>query len=479
MAAHGLSIDWYVHRHRDRDEVLPWAHISAGLHEDFLWQDWEDALAQSGTPDCRWTPCYDCGACTGYGLEHVVASTTPPAGGSQGTGQDLSRGHEVPVQLRPVARGGSPAVTRVRIRFVKLGKIRWTSHRDVARMWERAFRRVQLPVAYSAGYSPRPKVSFGLALPTGHESVAEYLDVELVDPTGAAGLDVRTLPGRLSAALPIGVDATAAEVIAPGTPSLQEDVTSCTWRWAAAPEEGTDPLGSEELAARVAAVLAASSVVVTRTRKGEEHTDDIRAGIYNLKLLGPVGPDLRRACGWRPNWPAGLAPFDRRRCSSPWTPVWRSARCGGRINGFCATAPGGNRCWRRIRSARRPRRTPWGVRHEKGTSSCPTLRRPAREYPGQVVQMAIPPVRFRILQTGLIPVLHRTRWPVPVHPPRPARPKVAATVRRPPTWTAPRVLSRSAGAGGAREVDAAATGPDRSPWRPAPPRPAAPRPVMS
>jgi radical SAM family uncharacterized protein len=103
MAAAGLSIDWYVHRHRHQDELLPWAHISAGLHEDFLWQDWEDALAAAGTPDCRWTPCYDCGACTGFGLEHVVASSIPPAGGSQGTGQDLSRGHEVPVSLRPFA----------------------------------------------------------------------------------------------------------------------------------------------------------------------------------------------------------------------------------------------------------------------------------------------------------------------------------------------------------------------------------------
>jgi radical SAM family uncharacterized protein len=107
MAAHGLSIEWYVNRHRDRDELLPWAHISAGLHEDFLWQDWEDALAESATPDCRWTPCYDCGACTGYGLEHVVAATTPPAGGSQGTGQDLSHGHEVPVQLRPLTGAGA------------------------------------------------------------------------------------------------------------------------------------------------------------------------------------------------------------------------------------------------------------------------------------------------------------------------------------------------------------------------------------
>jgi radical SAM-linked protein len=179
-------------------------------------------------------------------------------------------------------------MTRVRIRFVKLGKIRWTSHRDVARMWERAFRRVQLPVAYSAGYSPRPKVSFGLALPTGHESVAEYLDVELVEEPD---LDVYALPGRLSAALPVGVDATAAELINPGTPSLQEEVTSASWRWAAAPRGGADPLGAEELAARVARVLEASAVVVTRTRKGEERTDDIRAGILNLQLLGPVGPE--------------------------------------------------------------------------------------------------------------------------------------------------------------------------------------------
>jgi radical SAM family uncharacterized protein len=100
MAAEGLSLDWYVHRHRTEDEVLPWSHLSAGLHHDFLWQDWQAALAGSGVEDCRWTPCYDCGVCTGHGLEHVVASAVPPAGGSQGTGQDLARGGAVPVVLR-------------------------------------------------------------------------------------------------------------------------------------------------------------------------------------------------------------------------------------------------------------------------------------------------------------------------------------------------------------------------------------------
>jgi radical SAM family uncharacterized protein len=99
LAAHGLELDWYVYRHRTEDEVLPWDHLSAGLHKDFLWQDWRDALAEVGLPDCRWTPCYDCGACTGYSIEHVVASATPPAGGSQGTGQDLTVGGSVPVTL--------------------------------------------------------------------------------------------------------------------------------------------------------------------------------------------------------------------------------------------------------------------------------------------------------------------------------------------------------------------------------------------
>ncbi|HSH11743.1 MAG TPA: TIGR03960 family B12-binding radical SAM protein, partial [Ilumatobacter sp.] len=104
MEAEGLSIDWYVHRHRTEHEILPWQHLTAGLHPDFLWGDWLDALAESGVEDCRWTPCYDCGVCTGFGIEHVVASPVPPAGGSQGTGQDLARGGEVPVTLSATRR---------------------------------------------------------------------------------------------------------------------------------------------------------------------------------------------------------------------------------------------------------------------------------------------------------------------------------------------------------------------------------------
>lgn len=104
LAAEGLDVDWFTTRHRDESEILPWEHLSAGLHRDFLWQDWRSALDEHGLPDCRWTPCYDCGVCTGDGLEHVVASPVPPAGGSQGTGQDLSIGGRIPEAV-PVRLG--------------------------------------------------------------------------------------------------------------------------------------------------------------------------------------------------------------------------------------------------------------------------------------------------------------------------------------------------------------------------------------
>ncbi len=99
LSAEGLSLEEVALRARDEDEALPWDHLSAGLHRDFLWSDLQDALAAVAVEDCRWTPCYDCGACTDAGLEHVVASNVPPAGGSQGTGQDLAAADRVPVRF--------------------------------------------------------------------------------------------------------------------------------------------------------------------------------------------------------------------------------------------------------------------------------------------------------------------------------------------------------------------------------------------
>ena len=164
-------------------------------------------------------------------------------------------------------------VGRVRLRFTKLGKVRWTSHRDVARMWERALRRAEVPVAYTEGFSPRPRLSFGLALSTGHESLGEYLDVDLADT-----VDVTSLPARLTPALPTGIDCVAGAALGGSEPSLQQAVTTCTWEIELAGLDGT------RAAHAVAAALAAPSLIATRSRKGHEVTDDLRPAILALAV---------------------------------------------------------------------------------------------------------------------------------------------------------------------------------------------------
>ena len=165
---------------------------------------------------------------------------------------------------------------RVRLRFAKLGKVRFTSHRDVVRLWERGLRRALVPVAYSAGFRPRPKLSFGLALSTGHESVAEYLDAEL--DAGAGTVEVAELPERLSAELPVGIDVLAAAGVEEGAPSLQEQVQTCSWRI-----EALDLL-PERAERLVDAALAADELVITRSRKGRDVTDDLRPALRSVAV---------------------------------------------------------------------------------------------------------------------------------------------------------------------------------------------------
>ncbi len=167
----------------------------------------------------------------------------------------------------------------IRFRFAKLGKIRFTSQRDVARMWERALRRAELPLAYTGGFSPRPQLSFGLALPTGCESLAEYLDVVLDDNRPeTAEVDVPGLPDRLTGLLPAGIEVERVAVVDRRSDSLQQVVTSCTWTM----EFGG--VSRADLAERVAALLAADSVPIVRERKGREEHDDLRPSVLALAV---------------------------------------------------------------------------------------------------------------------------------------------------------------------------------------------------
>jgi radical SAM-linked protein len=160
----------------------------------------------------------------------------------------------------------------VRVRYAKLGKIRFTSHRDTARIWERALRRAGVPVATSEGFTPRPRVSFGLALPTGAESIAEYLDLELAERAVVDDFD--GLVEQLTDAMPDGLTAQRAAEVPAGSGSVQEVVSAVTWE--------LTPPAPVDIAAAADRLLTAAALPLERERKGERRVDDVRPLIVSL-----------------------------------------------------------------------------------------------------------------------------------------------------------------------------------------------------
>jgi len=179
---------------------------------------------------------------------------------------------------------------RLRLRYRKLGRVRFTSQRDLARLMERAMRRASMPLRRSSGFSPRPLVSFGLALPTGCSSRAEYLDLRL-DAESSTSPGIRVIDSSavdpasldrvcelLTTLLPEGIDVTAAAALHGPEMSLQEAVASCDW------ELEVLGVGPAEAAGRVERLLDADAVMVTRERKGREVADDLRPSILSLEV---------------------------------------------------------------------------------------------------------------------------------------------------------------------------------------------------
>jgi len=181
---------------------------------------------------------------------------------------------------------------KLRLRYTKVGKVRFIGHRDLARVWERTIRKAQLPIAYTQGFSPRPKFAFGLALPTGFESESEYLDLELRSDT-VQGVAVEALPEILSDLLPDGMVVTAAATVEGKQKSLQEAVTSCSWHI----DVDAD---SEAVRSWVDRVLASTRIDVVRERKGREVADDLRPQVLELAMVDNSNTQIRADLGTKP-----------------------------------------------------------------------------------------------------------------------------------------------------------------------------------
>ncbi len=197
-----------------------------------------------------------------------------------------------------------PAVQHLVVRYAKRGKMRFASHRDVARVFERGVRRAGLPIAYSAGFTPHPKISYAGGAPTGVASEAEYLSLALTSRQAATQVGQ-----RLNAALPDGIDVIdVTEDARAGADTMFGRLEASQWQVVL---PGVGPVAA---ARAVAGFLALGEAPVERlTDKGVRHLD-ARAAVVEMSVLGVDPGGRTQKPPQTPPSPGGPIPPD-----SPWT----------------------------------------------------------------------------------------------------------------------------------------------------------------
>jgi radical SAM-linked protein len=169
-----------------------------------------------------------------------------------------------------------PVVQRVRLRYAKRGRLRFTSHRDFARAFERALRRAEVPMGYSAGFSPHPKISYIGAAPTGVASEAEYLEIGL-----ARAVELDSLRAAIDRALPPGLDIVEAVPAGPG--ALAERMQASLWR------VELPGVSAGECRAAVAAFQQCEEFPVERVTKEGRRTIDARSPVVRAEVVRADG----------------------------------------------------------------------------------------------------------------------------------------------------------------------------------------------
>jgi radical SAM-linked protein len=169
---------------------------------------------------------------------------------------------------------------RIRITFVKQGALRYTGHLDLHKLWERAARRAELPLAYSQGFHPQPKMNMAAALPLGFSSRCEVMDMKLEHDISLNGLAT-----RLSSTLPSGIQVVDVEQVDDRAPALQTQITSAEYEVTL-----REAIDASTLNQRIDSVI--KSKAIPRERRGKMY--DLRPLIEELQLMESDGkPSLQ------------------------------------------------------------------------------------------------------------------------------------------------------------------------------------------
>lgn len=261
----GIVLEWYL-RERDQNEVLPWHHLQSGVDPEFIKDEWQKAITQVYTPDCRYHGCQQCGLCDFATLMPIVHSTVEPGSGAE---------PQPPAAPRPARdRRAIPAHEEDHFKYLvtysRTGNICYLGHLEFLQLIFRALRRAGITTNFSKGFNPTPKVSFSPALPVGTVSHSEFFIMDLPellpDPMATARL--------LSSKLPPGLEVLTIERHSGDLPLVTENSYII---------ELPRALDTRELE-QLAAFMASGQFLVRRTRKGKEKEIDIRPLITDLSV---------------------------------------------------------------------------------------------------------------------------------------------------------------------------------------------------
>ncbi|WP_027177632.1 TIGR03960 family B12-binding radical SAM protein [Maridesulfovibrio bastinii] len=209
MDEFGLTAEEFQ-RERSHDERLPWDHLSCGVSKKFLLTERRRSLEEKVTPDCRYDTCRNCGICQFKGRHSLLEKQAeekdirPRMVFKTRDQADENVPEFIPAEKPELGLKGS----HFRLWFEKMGPTAYLSQLDLQSVLERAMRRAELPLSFSEGFHPMPRISFGKALPVGVESSCEWLNIML-----RTAIDADELIKRLNSQMPIGLNIVKADTL--------------------------------------------------------------------------------------------------------------------------------------------------------------------------------------------------------------------------------------------------------------------------
>ena len=264
----GIDPGQYV-RERHDDEPLPWDHIRYSVRRQYLIRERDRAREERTTPDCRRKGCQGCGA-------HRDGKPVAPAQPSlrKQTGQEAEPDTSYGRKKKRAIRGRPQmARTRMRVQYTKERPLRFLSHLDMVRLVERAIRRAELPIQYSEGFHPHPRIAFGPPLALGLTSRAEYMDLQFSRPL------IGDLGFRMQQNLPEGFRIVTTRAIFRKTEALSAAIDRADYRADLSRVPHTS--GLEETLRRL---LNSERLMIQRSTPKETKTIDVSNRLLDLRL---------------------------------------------------------------------------------------------------------------------------------------------------------------------------------------------------